>query len=158
MRPLKNYGLEYDEASKEWQRNNDFEADQQANIVRNVPKQNILQLFPNLKRVSIETTVGGRSLQEKGKYPEFKFPIAAFLSLVDGGRASIYYVINAERRKDDNFDYVGENFAYEARSIHYNNKKKNKGIYGTASKQDLKELKEEGIDAQLIPWVENENN
>ena len=26
----------------------------------------------------------------------------------------------------NNFDYVGENFAYEARSIHYNNKKKNK--------------------------------
>ena len=40
----------------------------------------------------------------------------------------------------NNFDYVGKNFAYEARSIHYNNKKKNKGIYGTASKQDLKEL------------------
>ena len=58
----------------------------------------------------------------------------------------------------NNFDYVGENFAYEARSIHYNNKKKNKGIYGTASKQDLKELKEEGIDAQMVPWFDNENN
>ena len=58
----------------------------------------------------------------------------------------------------NNFDYVGENFAYEARSIHYNNKNRKKGIYGTASKKDLKELKEEGIDAQLIPWVENENN
>ena len=58
----------------------------------------------------------------------------------------------------NNFDYVGENFAYEARSIHYNNKKKNKGIYGTASKQDLKELKEEGIDAQTIPWFESGNN
>ena len=58
----------------------------------------------------------------------------------------------------NNFDYVGENFAYEARSIHYDNKKKDKGIYGTASKQDIKELKEEGIDAHLIPWVENENN
>ena len=58
----------------------------------------------------------------------------------------------------NNFDYVGENFAYEARSIHYNNKKKHKGIYGTASKQDLKELKEEGIDAQMVPWFENENN
>ena len=57
-----------------------------------------------------------------------------------------------------NFDYVGENFAYEARSIHYNNKKRNKGIYGKASKEDLKELKDEGIDAQLVPWVENENN
>ena len=58
----------------------------------------------------------------------------------------------------NNFDYVGKNFAYEARSIHYNDKKKNKGIYGTASKQDLKELKEEGIDTQIIPWIENENN
>ena len=58
----------------------------------------------------------------------------------------------------NNFDYVGENFAYEARSIHYNHKKSNKGIYGTASKKDLEELKEEGIDAQLIPWVENDNN
>ena len=58
----------------------------------------------------------------------------------------------------NNFDNVGENFAYEARSIHYNNEKKHKGIYGTASNQDLKELKEEGIDAQMIPWFENENN
>ena len=58
----------------------------------------------------------------------------------------------------NNFNYVGENFAYEARSIHYNNKKKNKGIYGTASKQDLKELKEEGIDAQMVPWFESENS
>tara|TARA_B100001057_G_C22727951_1_gene902507 strand:+ start:181 stop:612 length:432 start_codon:yes stop_codon:yes gene_type:complete len=58
----------------------------------------------------------------------------------------------------NNFEYVGENFAYEARSIHYNNKKRNKGIYGKASKEDLKELKDEGIDAQLVPWVENENN
>ena len=58
----------------------------------------------------------------------------------------------------NNFDYVGENFAYEARSIHYNNKHRDKGIYGTASKKDLKELKEEGINTQIIPWVENENN
>ena len=36
--------------------------------------------------------------------------------------------------------------------------KKEKGIYGTASKQDLSELKEEGIDAQMIPWVEDKNN
>jgi hypothetical protein len=58
----------------------------------------------------------------------------------------------------DNFKYVGDNFAYEARSIHYNEKKKEKGVYGTASKEDLKELKEEGIDAQMIPWVKDNNN
>ncbi len=58
----------------------------------------------------------------------------------------------------DNFEYVGNNFAYEARSIHYNEKKKQKGIYGSASNQELKELKEEGIDAQMIPWVEDKTN
>ena len=58
----------------------------------------------------------------------------------------------------DNFKYVGDNFAYEARSIHYNGKKKSKGIYGSASNEDLKELKEEGIDAQIIPWIDEKEN
>ena len=58
----------------------------------------------------------------------------------------------------DNFKYVGENFAYEARSIHYDQKKKSKGIYGKASKKDLLELKEEGIDTQMLPWVEDKDN
>ncbi len=57
-----------------------------------------------------------------------------------------------------NFENVGENFAYEARSIHYNKKENKKGIYGTASKKEIKELKEEGIDTEVIPWVEDKNN
>ncbi len=57
-----------------------------------------------------------------------------------------------------NFEYVGENFAYEARSIHYKNKKKNKGIYGTASKQEIKDLSDEGIKTEIIPWIEDKNN
>ena len=68
-------------------------------------------------------------------------------------------IIDYQKFIKENFKYVGDNFAYEARSIHYNNgKKKLKGIYGSASKEDLKELKEEGIEAQMIPWIdENEN-
>ena len=58
----------------------------------------------------------------------------------------------------ENFKYVGENFAYEARSVHYDKKKNTKGIYGNASKKDLKELKEEGIEAQMIPWIEDKDN
>ena len=57
-----------------------------------------------------------------------------------------------------NFEYVGENFAYEARSLHYKNKKKAKGIYGTATKKDLIELKEEGIKAEILPWIKNTTN
>tara|TARA_B100000963_G_scaffold78482_1_gene66488 strand:+ start:556 stop:984 length:429 start_codon:yes stop_codon:yes gene_type:complete len=57
-----------------------------------------------------------------------------------------------------NFEYVGENFAYEARSIHYKNKKKDKGIYGTASKEEIQDLKDEGIDTEIIPWIEDKIN
>ena len=57
-----------------------------------------------------------------------------------------------------NFDYVGENFAYEARSLHYKNKKASKGIYGTTTKKDLKELKEEGIETEIIPWIKDNRN
>ena len=67
-------------------------------------------------------------------------------------------IIGYQKFIKENFKYVGDNFAYEARSIHYAGKKKSKGIYGSASKEDLKELKEEGIDTQIIPWIdENEN-
>ena len=57
----------------------------------------------------------------------------------------------------NNFKYVGENFAYEARSIHYNNKK-SENIYGKASLEEIKDLKEEGIDTEVIPWVNEKNN
>jgi len=67
-------------------------------------------------------------------------------------------IIGYQKFIKENFKYVGDNFAYEARSINYEGKKKLKGIYGNASKEDLKELKEEGINAQMIPWInENEN-
>ena len=58
----------------------------------------------------------------------------------------------------NNFKYVGENFAYEARSIHYNNKKKSKGIYGNASTKEVEELKEEGINTEIIPWFNESEN
>ena len=60
----------------------------------------------------------------------------------------------------ENFDFVGENFVYEARSIHYNknNKINKKGIYGKASLQDVKELKDEGIETEMIPWIDDKEN
>ena len=57
-----------------------------------------------------------------------------------------------------NFNYVGENFAYEVRSLHYKNKKTLKGIYGTSTKEELIELKEEGIEAEIIPWIKDNTN
>ena len=58
----------------------------------------------------------------------------------------------------DNFEFVGDNFSYKARSIHYNNKKNKKGIYGNATIKEVKELKEEGIETEMIPWIDNKDN
>ena len=58
----------------------------------------------------------------------------------------------------NNFNYVGKNFTYEARIMHYDKKKSEKGIYGDASLDQIKELREEGIETEMIPWInENEN-
>ena len=93
-------------------------------------------------------------------------------SLMAPSLNNVKKIINDENHKDNkkfknqlfdlqkfikkNFDYVGSNFVYEARSLHYSKKNKKKGVYGIAKKQDIKELKEEGIDTQTIPWI-NEN-
>ena len=58
----------------------------------------------------------------------------------------------------NNFKYVGENFAHEARSIHYDPKKKNKAIYGKASREEIEDLKQEGIKTEEFPWLEDKEN
>ena len=57
-----------------------------------------------------------------------------------------------------NFNYVGDNFAYEARSIHYNKDKKSQGIYGKASSEEISDLRDEGIDTEVIPWFKDNEN
>ena len=37
-------------------------------------------------------------------------------------------------------------------------KKTKKGIYGNASTKEIKELKEEGIETEMIPWIEENEN
>ena len=47
-----------------------------------------------------------------------------------------------------------------ARFSHKYNKDrdKKKGIYGRASLTDVKELKEEGIETEMLPWIEDKEN
>ena len=58
----------------------------------------------------------------------------------------------------NNFEFVGDNFSYKARSIHYDSKKRTKGIYGNATIKEVKELKEEGIETEMIPWIDEKDN
>jgi hypothetical protein len=49
-------------------------------------------------------------------------------------------------------DYVGTDFAEEARRIHRGDADA-RGIYGEASADDAEALKDEGIDITRVPWV-----
>ena len=50
----------------------------------------------------------------------------------------------------DNADYVGPNFAEEARKIHYG-EVEHRHIYGEASLEEARELVEEGVDVAPLP-------
>ncbi len=58
---------------------------------------------------------------------------------------------------EQNCDYVGDQFAEEARKIHYGEVDA-KNIYGEASLEDAKELVDEGVDFTPIPWLPKENS
>lgn len=56
------------------------------------------------------------------------------------------------RQIETNCDYVGDRFAEEARRIHYGETDP-RGIYGEASKEESRELADEGISFGQIPWI-----
>ncbi len=50
----------------------------------------------------------------------------------------------------DNFDYVGDTFAREARAIH-EGRSEERGIYGEATKAEVKSLVEDGVQVAPLP-------
>lgn len=54
------------------------------------------------------------------------------------------------RHVEDNFDYVGDAFAKEARAIH-EGKSEERGIYGEASPTEVKALVEDGVKVAPLP-------
>lgn len=56
-----------------------------------------------------------------------------------------------------NSEYVGPRFAEEARKIHHE-EAESRGIYGEASDQDVKLLKEEGVEFYPLPSLPEEHN
>ena len=54
------------------------------------------------------------------------------------------------RHVEDNFDYVGDAFAREARAIH-EGKAEERGIYGQATPKEVRELVEDGVPVAPLP-------
>jgi len=61
-------------------------------------------------------------------------------------------LVELRHQVESNCDYVGARFAEEARKIHYGEVDAH-GIYGEATAEESRELKDEGISFGKIPWV-----
>ncbi|MEK1886785.1 MAG: DUF1178 family protein [Phyllobacterium sp.] len=57
----------------------------------------------------------------------------------------------------ENADYVGGDFAEEARKIHFGEVEK-RGIYGEASQEEVKSLLDDGVDVMPLPVFPEEHN
>jgi hypothetical protein len=54
------------------------------------------------------------------------------------------------RHVEENFDNVGDTFAREARAIH-EGRSEERGIYGQATSQEVRELVEDGVPVAPLP-------
>ena len=66
-------------------------------------------------------------------------------------------LLNFRKYIEKNCKNVGDNFAREARSIHYE-KKNSQGIYGKTTPEEASELIDEGIEVVTVPWVNKTEN
>ncbi|MEM7267805.1 MAG: DUF1178 family protein [Pseudomonadota bacterium] len=58
---------------------------------------------------------------------------------------------------EKNSDYVGDQFASEARAMHVGDKE-HRAIYGEASKEDAKSLMEDGVPVAPLPFIPRRNS
>ena len=65
-------------------------------------------------------------------------------------------LLELRKHVESNCDYVGDQFAEEARKIHYGETEE-RGIYGEASDTEAEALQEEGIEVGRIPWLPRTN-
>ena len=63
---------------------------------------------------------------------------------------------NLKKEIQKNAEFVGKNFAKEAKAIN-EGKSKERAIYGQANSKDLEELKRKNIDFVKVPWVQEDN-
>jgi hypothetical protein len=85
-------------------------------------------------------------------------PIRVAAGTIDP-RAQMLMTMMRELRKtvEENAEYVGDNFAEEARKIHYAEAEK-RGIYGEATADDATALIEEGIEVHPLPRLPEDGN
>ncbi|MBU6418324.1 MAG: DUF1178 family protein [Proteobacteria bacterium] len=111
---------------------------------------------PSCGSVEVSRALMAPAIPRKGAAPiipgppqTLSTPQTAGGALPDAVRAALQ---NLREEVEKNCDYVGADFAEEARRIHYGEAVP-RGIYGESSDDDAELLAEDGIAFARIPWV-----
>lgn len=64
---------------------------------------------------------------------------------------------NLARKMRENAENVGDKFAEEARKIHFGESEK-RSVYGTAKAEDIRALREDGVDVAALPRLPEDNH
>ena len=101
-----------------------------------------IEKAPMAPNIAVSNTTRGAKSEKSEKAVEETVAAAKFLSTCRALREEV----------EKNSDYVGPQFAEEARRIHYGESDK-RSIYGEASERDARELHDEGVPIAAIPWL-----
>lgn len=91
----------------------------------------------SVRKQIMAPAVAGTKNRSLGESPETRALLAEAMTQV-------------RKHVEDNFDYVGDSFAKEARAIH-EGKSEERGIYGEATPAEVKKLAEDGVPVAPLP-------
>ena len=99
---------------------------------------------PNCSSLKIKKSIMAPSIPSKNYKSD----------LLNEKKDNVEVVLSKVRKHvEDNFDYVGDKFADEARSMHYGEKEERE-IYGETTIEDAVDLIEEGVNVKPMPGVD----
>ena len=99
---------------------------------------------PNCSSLKIKKSIMAPSIPSKNYKSD----------LINEKKDKVEVVLSKVRKHvEDNFDYVGDKFADEARSMHYGEKEERE-IYGETTIEDAVDLIEEGVNVKPMPGVD----
>ena len=124
----------------------DFEAQMKRDLV-SCPYCGTLKVEKALMAPSVSTSRNKEKIQDKIN-----------VATVNKSRQAMFAELKEMRDKiTANAENVGERFPEEARKIHYGESEE-RGIYGEASSEDVKELVEEGVKIAPLPVLPDDKN
>ena len=113
---------------------------------------------PTCGSTKVEKALMAPSLSGAKKKAEPKPVMSAKAAKESQNAAEVRKALTKLRQTvEENFDYVGQGFAEEARKIHYG-ETETRNIYGETSQEDAEALDDEGIEVSRIPWLPPENS